>query len=147
MKHLLQSLTFFFFISCFLQFGCTKDEASPKSIELWVAVNDTFELTFVSKAPEYIGGQEALFKAIGTEIRYPPEARENDIQGTVILQYEVTKTGEVENIVILEDIGGGCGAETKRMFEVITEGVSFHPAEIDGTPVRIRMELSIKFIL
>lgn len=145
MKHLLQIL----FLVCLLQIACTKDQAEPEfeAIECLVEVNGTFELTKVTKYAEYIGGQQALFQAIGQEISYPPEARENGIEGTVIIEYDVTKTGEVENIVIKEDIGAGCGEETKRMFEIITKGVSFHPAELNRVPVKVRKELPVKFKL
>jgi len=116
-------------------------------VEVEVEVNGVFELMTVSKMAEYIGGQEAFFKAIGQEISYPPEARENGIEGEVIIEFEITKTGEVENIVIKEDIGGGCSEEAKRMLEVITQGVSFHPAELEGVPVRVKMEVPIRFKL
>ncbi|MGB0929767.1 MAG: energy transducer TonB [Chitinophagales bacterium] len=145
MKHLLQILL----LLCLLQTACTKDEAQPQfeSIECLVEINGAFELTAVTKYAEYIGGQEAFFRAIGQEIRYPPEARKNGIEGTVIIEFDVTQTGEVENITLKEDIGEGCGEEAKRMFEVITEGVSFHPAELNRVPVKVRKELPIKFKL
>lgn len=144
MKHLITYFSLFVFILCFIQIGCTKEETT-EPIEHWVEINGTYELMTVTKGAEYIGGQAAFFKAIAEEISYPAEARENDISGTVIIQFEVTEQGKVENTTIIEDIGGGCGEEAKRTLEVITQGVSFHPAEIDGVPVRVRMDLPIKF--
>ncbi len=145
MKHFLECFLPTLFIVCFLQVGCTKDQT--ETFDCLVEINGVFELTEITTPAEFIGGQDALFESIAKEISYPPEARENGIEGTVILQYEVTSIGTVENIVILEDIGEGCGEEARRTLEVITEGVSFHPAELNRVPVKVRKELPIKFIL
>ncbi len=146
MKNSLQYILLFVFTTCLFQVSCKKEPA--ESIPLVeVEINGVFELMRVSKMAEYIGGQEGFFRAIGQEIKYPPEARENGIAGEVVLEFEVTQTGEVENIVIKEDVGGGCGEEAKRTLEVITQGVSFHPAELNGEPVRVRMEVPITFNL
>lgn len=124
--------------------SCDKEEV----VECEVYIDGAWQITRVSKAPEYLdGGEAGLAMAVLTEIAYPAEARENQVEGTVRLVYEVSLFGTVENITIAEDIGAGCGEEAKRAFGLATDGVSFSPAEIDNMAVRARKEIPVVFRL
>ncbi|HFA51240.1 MAG TPA: energy transducer TonB [Bacteroidetes bacterium] len=138
----------------FLAFGCKKDsdgmeeEITIESGLCWVEVDGVFESLEVDKVPEFInGGVNGFVSAIFQYIKYPAEARENGIEGMVRLEYEITVDGEVENIVIAVDAGGGCGEASKSALEAATPGVSFFPAELNGEKVRTKKELPISFKL
>ena len=124
--------------------GCDKEA----TIEAWVLIDGDFVLTEVSSLPEYIdGGNEGFGMAVGEAINYPADARENGIEGRVVLWYVVTDEGIVTDIEIVEDIGGGCGDAAAQALEEATPGVSFYPAEINGMAVTVRLELPVDFSL
>ena len=124
--------------------GCQKDD----SLYCWVEIEGDFELLAIDKAPEFINGGDSGFNvALLEETMYPVEARENGIEGRAVLQYEITMTGEVMNIIIIEDPGGGLGAEVVRTLEVVTEGIAFYPAELNGMAITVRKELPVIFSL
>ena len=133
------SVAFLFFLA-----SCEKEEM----IECEVYIDGAWQMTQIRKSPEYLdGGEDGLAMSVLEEITYPAEARNNQIEGTVRLRYEVTRFGTVEIITVMEDIGAGCGDEAKRAFGKATEGVSFSPAEIDNEPVRVRKEVPVLFRL
>ncbi|MBK8644940.1 MAG: TonB family protein [Saprospiraceae bacterium] len=45
--------------------------------------------------PEFPDGAAAMMKYIQSNLNYPAIARENDIQGTVVVQFVVTKSGDI----------------------------------------------------
>lgn len=124
--------------------SCQKDDI----IECDVFIDGSWQYREISKAAEFLdGGEEGLAMALLEEITYPPDARENSVEGTVRLAYEISIFGTVEHITIVEDIGSGCGEEAQRAFGVASEGVAFSPAELDGLVVRVRKELPVHFKL
>lgn len=99
---------------------------------------------FVSEYPEFPGGEEALNKYIEDNLRYPVKAREECISGTVVVRFVVEKDGSVSNVGILREIGGGCGAEAKRIVEGMPK---WKPGRQSGKPVRTEFTLPILFRL
>jgi len=113
-----------------------------------VEIDGSFVLVDLDSEPEFIdGGERGFVNAFYDVIKYPAEARENGVQGTVILSYEITKEGSLENIIIIQDIGAGCGEESKRALDEATPGVSFEPGIFEGNPVRVKKSIPIKFKL
>lgn len=122
--------------------SCNKGE----TIELWVLVDGDFVLTEVDKDAEYIE-KDGLSYTLSGVLKYPAAARENGIEGEVIIQYEITHLGTVRNREIIQDIGAGCGQAVIQAIESVTEGVCFIPAEVDALPVTIRKQLPVIFKL
>ena len=83
------------------------------------------------------------FKFLQENINYPKEAANNNIQGTVYLEMIVNSVGEVSDIFIKKDIGGGCGAEAVR----VLRSTNWEPASQDGKLVSVKMVVPVKFVL
>ncbi len=92
-----------------------------------------FDLGTVQVAPEYPGGQKALAKYLGSQLRYPVLARENNIQGKVYIGFIVEKNGSLTDFKIIKGIGGGCDEEAIR---VLKSSPPWKPGMVDGKPVR-----------
>lgn len=92
---------------------------------------------------------EAQLLAVVTKnVRYPEEARQNNLEGTVVTSFVVETTGRITDVKILKDIGGGCGAEAARVLVALDSvGLRWIPAYREGKPVRMRQALPIKFRL
>lgn len=93
----------------------------------------------VEQMPELIGGISGLQQ----KINYPEMARKAGVEGRVIVQFEVTQEGNVENAQVLRGIGAGCDKEALR----VVREAQFEPGQQRGKPVRVKMSLPITFSL
>ncbi len=90
----------------------------------------------------------ALMEFIYKEIKYPAIARENGVQGMVVVSFTVERDGSVSDIVIARDQGAGLGAEGARVVKLINERTDrFEPGRQRGKAVRVRFNLPVKFKL
>ena len=99
---------------------------------------------FVSEYPEFPGGEEALYKYIYDNLRYPEEARDANVTGTVIIRFVVEKDGSTSNATIAREIGCGCGAEAKRIVEGMPK---WKPGRQSGKLVRTEFTIPVQFRL
>ena len=67
------------------------------------------------KKPIYPGGLKAMRELIRKELKYPKEALEAKIEGTVYLRYEIDYKGKVISSKILSSLGYGCDEEAQRI--------------------------------
>lgn len=95
--------------------------------------------------PEYKGGQEAMFKFIVGEIKYPKEMARQNIEGKVYVGFDVTAKGKIENVNIKRSSGhADLDAEAMR---VIGKMPNWNPGMKDGKVVKSQMQLPIVFKL
>ena len=129
--------------------ACQKEEANPPEPDYcWVWQNGNFEYLPIDQPPLYLdGGEDTFYQNIALNLTYPAQAREEGVEGIVKLTYEVTENGTVEQILIAEDIGAGCGLAGQSALEAAASGEAFSPAELDGIPVRVKKELQLTFKL
>ena len=109
-----------------------------------VVEDKTYEMFDIQKPPSFPGGEKELLKFLAQNIKYPPLARENNIQGNVALTFVVNKNGSVSDVTVLRDIGGGCGKEAVR---VVNSMPRWNPGEANGNPVKVRFTLPVRFKL
>jgi len=93
--------------------------------------------------PHFKGGDTTLLKFIVTHVRYPEEAKELNIQGTVFLSLFIDENGSVSNVQVLRGLPGGCTEEAIRVIN-LTQGM-WEPSIIDGKPVGGEIKLPVKF--
>ncbi|HRF41000.1 MAG TPA: energy transducer TonB, partial [Saprospiraceae bacterium] len=81
-------------------------------------------------------------------MRYPALARENGVQGTVIVTFVVEKDGSMSDIKLVRDIGAGCGQEALRLVNLMQEqGLRWTPGQHQGNTVRVQYNLPMMFKL
>jgi protein TonB len=89
-----------------------------------------------------------LMEFIVRNIKYPQEARKAGIEGRCILSFIVGKDGMVSDIKLLRDIGGGCGAESLRVLELInTQELRWKPGVQRGKEVKVKYTIPVQFKL
>ena len=98
----------------------------------------------VEESPVYPGGEEALFEYLLSNIQYPVDAKESNIEGTVYVAFVIETDGMVSNVKILRGIGGGCDEEAVRVVKGMPK---WAPGKQRGKPVRVLFTLPIKFVL
>lgn len=99
----------------------------------------------VEEMPEFPGGQDAMLEFLYSRIIYPKIARENGIEGLVVISFIIFHDGSILNAEIKRDPGGGyCGEEAKRIVETMP---NWEPGKQDGKPVSVAYNLPVRFQL
>ncbi len=93
--------------------------------------------------------ESQLFSLLAANIRYPTSARDSNLQGSVVVSGIIEPgSGRMTNLILLKDIGGGCGAESIRVLKALDEaGLRWRPGVLSGKQVRVRQALPIRFRL
>lgn len=99
---------------------------------------------FVENQPEFPGGDSALFMFICMNLSYPDQARDNGLEGQVMVRFVVKKDGTIGNVKLLRDIGGGCG---QAVVEMVKSMPRWKPGTQSGKPVHCEFVLPVKFQL
>ncbi len=98
----------------------------------------------VDQTPEFPGGMPAMFDFIGKNLKYPKEAREKKIEGTVFLKLIVEEDGSIIETAILKSLGHGCDEELTRVVKAMPK---WSPGRKDNEPVRTSLVLPVLFEL
>ena len=98
----------------------------------------------VEEPPTFPGGEAALYKWLGENLKYPEEAKELGIQGRVFVAFVVEPDGSTSNAVVKRGIGGGCDEEAIRIVKAMPK---WGAGKQRGQPVRVQFNLPIKFTL
>jgi periplasmic protein TonB len=98
----------------------------------------------VEEMPMYPGGDVELLKYIGANTNYPEVAKENNIQGKVIVRFCVTAKGGVSQVSILKGIDPELDAEAIRVVNTLP---AFKPGKQGGKPVPVWYMVPINFTL
>jgi TonB family protein len=101
--------------------------------------------SLVDNIAEFKGGQKELFKFLVMNVRYPANARENAIEGTVYVGFVIEKDGSVSNINVKRGIGGGCNDAS--VIVVTSMNGKWNAGSHKGQKVRVAYTLPIKFKL
>ncbi len=116
----------------------------PKVESAPVEDNDSKVFEFVEQNPSFPGGFEALSAYLSKNIKYPPIARENGIEGKVILSFVVDRNGNIRDIKVKRGIGGGCDEEAVRVVKSMPE---WKPGKQNGKAVNVMFNLPVNFKL
>ena len=95
--------------------------------------------------PEFPGGQEALFRFLSDNVKYPPIAQQNGIQGRVIVQFVVAKDGQIVDAHVVRT--GGDPSLDKEALRVIKSMPRWIPGTQRGKPVRVQYTVPVNFRL
>jgi protein TonB len=98
----------------------------------------------VEEMPVFPGGQEALLKYIFEHTQYPEIAKENNIQGKVIVRFCVTAKGGVDLVSIYKSVDPELDAEAIRVVNTLPQ---FIPGKQGGRPVPVWFSVPINFQL
>ena len=99
----------------------------------------------VEKMPEFPGGQQALFKYLSENVKYPVIAQENGIQGRVICQFVVNRDGSIVDVEVVRS--GGDPSLDKEAIRVIKSMPKWKAGQQRGKPVRVKYTVPVNFKL
>nr|WKN38256.1 TonB family protein [Tunicatimonas sp. TK19036] len=96
----------------------------------------------LSQAAYPIPSRKAFREYLEAQLRYPTEAQQNGVEGTVKVQFTVEQDGELTNFQIKKSLGAGCDKEAIRL---IQEGPAWQPAFRDGQPQPQQVTVKVRF--
>ena len=96
----------------------------------------------VEQMPMFPGGEYALMKHLQANIKYPPEAAKNNIEGRVIVQFVIDETGQVGEVKIVRPVNEELDAEAVRVVKALPK---FEPGRQDGEAVAVWYTLPVMF--
>jgi len=91
--------------------------------------------------PKYPGGKSVFQEFIRKNLRYPKEALENKIEGSVHIHYRVDGRGKVIEVNVTKGLGHGCDEEAIRVVNLLKYG----KAKNRGLRVTAGMRTRINF--
>lgn len=92
----------------------------------------------------YAGGDDKRQRFFLDHLRYPAVARENEIQGKVILDFVIKEDGSIEGIKVVQSVHEALDLEAKRVIGTMPKWI---PASEDDEPVRSYFQIPIQFRL
>jgi len=98
----------------------------------------------VEEMPMFPGGDIELLKYIMEHTTYPDIAKENNIQGRVIVRFCVTAKGGVSQVSVLKGVDPELDAEAIRVVNTLP---AFKPGKQGGKPVPVWYMVPITFTL
>lgn len=104
--------------------------------------NSSYEL--IDEMPRFHGGEDAMFKFIADNLKYPVKSIQEGIEGKVTLKFLVYKTGEVIKVDIIHSLDSLCDNEAIRVVKAFP---IFTPAKSHGRNVSVWYTLPITFKL
>jgi len=109
-----------------------------------VEEEDNVVFQVVETMPSFPGGDQALFKFLGENVKYPVIAQENGIQGRVICQFVVNKDGSIVDVEVVRPVDPSLDKEAIR---VIKSMPNWSPGKQRGKSVRVKYTLPVNFKL
>jgi protein TonB len=118
-------------------------DGSSEEVPVPVQTDDEI-FTFVEVMPEFPGGRDAMNTFIGKNLRYPADALEAKLQGTVFITFIVNKDGSISQIIVLRGVSPSLDKEAIR---VVKSMPKWRPGSMNGKTVRTQFNLPVKFSL
>ena len=98
----------------------------------------------VEQMPSFPGGMKAMMDYLARNIRYPANAKNDLIEGRVILQFIVDKKGRLSDVKVVRSVEPSLDAEAVR---VVKSMPRWNPGMQNGKAVKVRYTLPVTFRL
>jgi protein TonB len=108
------------------------------------AVDNTPPMRFVEEMPEPIGGMEAMYTFLQSNLRYPEVARNNGIQGTVFVEFVVERDGSITDVKVIVGVYPELDQEAVRVVRMMPK---WKPGRQMGKAVRCYFNIPIRFTI
>ena len=106
--------------------------------------NSDEPFVMVEEMPQFVGGFNELMKFIGTNVKYPAQAKAGNVQGTVVVSFIIKSTGKVEESKMVKGVQADMDAEALRVINLLPD---WQPGKQQGKAVDVAYTLPIQFKL
>lgn len=99
----------------------------------------------VDQNPSFPGGNQALFRYLQENLKYPSIAQANGIQGRTLVSFVVEKDGSITNAQVVRSAGDP--SLDREAVRIIRTMPRWRPGKIQGQEVRVQYTVPINFKL
>ena len=103
-----------------------------------------YQLSEVEVAPVFAKGKMTQNDFVKYYLQYPISERGANVQGNVLIEYVVDSTGMLTDPVVKKNVNPALDKEALRVVELMP---FFAPAKINGSPVAVKMQIEIPFVI
>ena len=100
--------------------------------------------TTVEQQASFPGGLSALVEWLSANMQYPERARENGVQGKVIVDFVVNADGSIGEVTVEKGVDEDLDNEAIR---VVKSMPRWEPGKVDGQAVNCYFRLPLSFIV
>ena len=104
--------------------------------------NKVFDV--VEQMPSFPGGMGTLMSWLSQNMKYPPIAAENGVQGRVIVQFVVEKDGSITDVHVAKSVDPSLDKEAARVVKAMPHWI---PGKQNGSAVRVKYTVPVTFKL
>ena len=104
------------------------------------ADNDVYNM--VDQSAKFQDGYNSIIKFVQENIKFPAEAKENNVHGKLMLSVVVEKDGSLSDITVKKGLGYGLDEEIVRIIKMMPK---WQPAQHKGKTVRQSQTILIPF--
>jgi protein TonB len=107
-------------------------------------VDNTPPMRFVEEMPEPIGGFDAMYAYLQSNLKYPEVARNNNIAGQVFVEFVVERDGSISGVRVLVGVYPELDQEAVRVVKMMPK---WKPGKQMGKAVRCFYQIPIRFAI
>ena len=96
----------------------------------------------VEQMPEFPGGMPAMIEFLQTNLKYPSDAKKQNVGGRVLVMFVVETDGTISNVRVAKKVFPSLDAEAVRVVKAMPK---WNPGKEKGKPVRVNFSLPIVF--
>ena len=124
--------------------GVAKQSEVTSALPQVPITKDSIVLRTVEKLPEFPGGIVQFMKWLTRNLRYPPTAQSQRIQGKVVISFIVNKDGSIASPTIVHSIDPLLDREALRVVKMMPR---WKPGLQNGKPCRTMFAIPVNFQL
>lgn len=121
-----------------------KEAEVTEALPQVTADKDTAVMRTVEQIPEFPGGIVQFMKWLTRNLRYPPQAQQQKIQGKVVISFIVNKDGSISAPTIVKSVDPVLDSEAMRVVRMMPR---WKPGMEKGKPCRTMFAIPINFVL
>lgn len=121
-----------------------KEAEVTEALPQVTADKDTAVLRTVEQIPEFPGGIVQFMKWLTRNLRYPPQAQQQKIQGKVVVSFIVNKDGSISSPTVVKSVDPMLDNEAMRVVKMMPR---WKPGLEKGKPCRTMFAIPINFVL
>ncbi|MCL2435610.1 MAG: energy transducer TonB [Lentimicrobiaceae bacterium] len=118
-------------------------EYTPISI-IDLEVEDSPPVVFPEEMPEPIGGFEAMYAFLKSNLRYPEGPRNAGISGQVFIEFVIERDGNISNVKVVMSVHPELDREAVRVVKMMPK---WKPGKQMGKTVRTLYQIPIRFAI
>ena len=103
---------------------------------------DNYVYNMVDQSAKFQDGYNSIIKFVQENIKFPAEAKENNVHGRLMVSVVVEKDGSLSDIKIKKGLGYGLDEEIVRIIKMMPK---WQPAQHKGKTVRQSQTIVIPF--